>query len=444
MKTNFILCLVLFAMQISYAQDEHKIIFHLGQTQLSDKHKVQLRKIVTDLKDEHSLTIYPLTYDYINRAHFFSNLSDQQSKEIIAYLGGFGLKLLIKKVEIQTEYKGNPVGLVFKRGNTQPSPVDVSTQFPANKDQYITVAEKFEEKASEFFTIWPQKDTVLHAKDGTVLSLLANSLMCEDSVVLELKEYYKLGDYLKDNLMTVSNDELIETGGTIYLDAFNKMNPNETVYINPAIGIGVNFASDKMEMSVFLPESNINPINWLTPSDIISQGTYYAMEVQYDYLGDTMSKKIFDSEEELQAYQEWKEQKIKRQKEKAERIAREQKLIDEKRNNSMFHIYNLGYINCDRFLENETQPLVLKSPVIPQIECFLVIEGIGVLKGRTKGDQIRFLKVPMNKTATLIALSFTHDKSYYYKSTYKAGDEEPNIQMRPVKDEFIQEQLSIL
>lgn len=434
---------------VTLAQQNTEVIsFHVGQTQLSEKQKVQLQKATSSLKEEDRLLISVLTYNYVKRKHVSSFLAPRQAEEIAKYLKGLGFYSKIHKQAAADSAKGGaPVVTVVAShlnmqtltdSDTETEPEESSISEPEEK-QYIALKDKFGEKPSQFFTINPLKDTMLMADEGTVLYVPAGSLMSEDSVVLELKEYYQLGDFLKEDLMTVSNDELIETGGTIYLNAETSKLGSEPVFINPKMGIDVEFSNQKEGMEVFLPEPNVSPINWLTTDQIVSEGTFYAMEIQYDYLGDTLAKKIFDSEEELKAYQNWKideAERLKLQKE-AELKRRE------KRESTLQTIYNLGYINCDRFIEESFQPLVLDAPADAQVECFLVFQDVGVMRGNRLDGKIEFSKVPMNKTATLVAVSFTNEESWYYSSRFTIGSGAPKINLEQKDDDFIQQQIRL-
>lgn len=71
-----------------------------------------------------------------------------------------------------------------------------------------------------------RRDTVITFKQGTVLLIKANSFETESgedlqnsTVELSVGEYYDLGDLLSNNLNTQTENALLETGGTIYIEA---------------------------------------------------------------------------------------------------------------------------------------------------------------------------------------------------------------------------------
>ncbi|UTW64572.1 hypothetical protein KFE98_10665 [bacterium SCSIO 12741] len=78
------------------------------------------------------------------------------------------------------------------------------------------------------FTIQPDRDTILFGQSGTVIFVEANSLEFENGAIpasnieIGLKEYYSLSDMITQNLSTIADEGLLETGGMINL----KINSN--------------------------------------------------------------------------------------------------------------------------------------------------------------------------------------------------------------------------
>ena len=70
-----------------------------------------------------------------------------------------------------------------------------------------------------------QKDTTIVCKEGTKLSIKANSFvnvngdLIKGNIDLNVTEYYKLSDMLLANLSTTSNGEQLETGGMLNIKA---------------------------------------------------------------------------------------------------------------------------------------------------------------------------------------------------------------------------------
>lgn len=73
------------------------------------------------------------------------------------------------------------------------------------------------------FIVDTKKDTLLTCKNGTILYFTSNSFEFEDGskptgkVEISTKEYKSHGDFIKNNLTTMSGDSILETGGMVYV-----------------------------------------------------------------------------------------------------------------------------------------------------------------------------------------------------------------------------------
>ncbi|MGG9960312.1 hypothetical protein [Ferruginibacter sp. SUN106] len=95
------------------------------------------------------------------------------------------------------------------------------------------------QKKQEQFTIDNTKDTTVKCKEGSVLFIPANAFNTKDSVVFEVKEFYKYGDMVANGLTTMSDNKQLVTGGMLYLSAKVK---GKDVQVNP-----------EKEIRVFIP-----------------------------------------------------------------------------------------------------------------------------------------------------------------------------------------------
>lgn len=94
-------------------------------------------------------------------------------------------------------------------------------------NRYITNPGVFApfKKDPQVFTIDAGRDTVLVGKEGTIIDILANSLVDRDGnlargeVQFKLNEYYKKSDMLLAGLHTMSGTTLLESAGMLYLEA---------------------------------------------------------------------------------------------------------------------------------------------------------------------------------------------------------------------------------
>jgi hypothetical protein len=77
----------------------------------------------------------------------------------------------------------------------------------------------------QFYNINTERDTFIICKNGTLLEIKANSFttlnkeLAKGIVKIELKEAYTYADIIANGLQTVSNGNLLETGGMVFLKA---------------------------------------------------------------------------------------------------------------------------------------------------------------------------------------------------------------------------------
>jgi hypothetical protein len=130
-------------------------------------------------------------------------------------------------------------------------------------------------KKGELFTINNLRDTTIKAAEGTVFYIPMNTFNTKDSVVFEVKEFYKYSDMIANGLTTMADDKQLISGGMLSLTA--KVKGNE-VAMNPSKEIRVFIpnltAKDSMEIfegkkketqDFYSKNTNImtqNNINW--------------------------------------------------------------------------------------------------------------------------------------------------------------------------------------
>ncbi len=95
-----------------------------------------------------------------------------------------------------------------------------------NADQLL-LKEYYEKQSvkTQLFSIDQSRDTIITGEQGTRLAIKANCFVDRDNkavqgiVNIKLKECYSIDDMLKENLSTLANDKVLESGGMIYLAA---------------------------------------------------------------------------------------------------------------------------------------------------------------------------------------------------------------------------------
>jgi hypothetical protein len=104
-------------------------------------------------------------------------------------------------------------------------------------------------KKGELFTINNLRDTTIRAAEGTVFFIPMNCFDTKDSVVFEVKEYYKYSDMVANGLTTMADDKQLISGGMLSLSASVK---GKEISLNPTKEIRVFIpnltAKDSMEI----------------------------------------------------------------------------------------------------------------------------------------------------------------------------------------------------
>ncbi|MEY8849360.1 hypothetical protein AB9K26_11120 [Psychroserpens sp. XS_ASV72] len=161
--------------------------------------------------------------------------------------------------------------------------IDESTKTTSSQDTYVTSAvkqtygslsstQKQLQKRAQKIKINTEKDTIITCSEGTVLHIKKESFVNPNTgsivtgpVDLYVTEYYELSDILLAKLSTVSNDQQLETGGMLYIEA---KQGDTSVDVRPNASIDIMFpTSDKKPgMQLFDGQWNDDTINWTLQS----------------------------------------------------------------------------------------------------------------------------------------------------------------------------------
>ncbi len=134
------------------------------------------------------------------------------------------------------------------------------------------IPELFPKPKPQFFTIQPDKDTVLHGIKGTSLyipshAFIRNDGTCPDQkIVFRLDELYSIQDFISTGAYTFCGEKQLVTGGSIYIDATEK--GGEKLNLKKGKSIMVQFNTLKNSnkpMQVFYGEKNPLGVQWKLP-----------------------------------------------------------------------------------------------------------------------------------------------------------------------------------
>lgn len=123
------------------------------------------------------------------------------------------------------------------------------------------------EKPEQTYLIHTGRDTILYGSEGTSIEIPANSFSVETGdatagkLEIKLKEYYQVSDMLLANLSTTSNNQLLETGGMIHLEAFVNGQKCE-LKKGETLEIAFPTKTRKNDMRLFSGQWSNEKINW--------------------------------------------------------------------------------------------------------------------------------------------------------------------------------------
>lgn len=448
------------------AQEQEKkynLLFIPGQTQLTPKQKKEINDIASSINDCQKVILYPLTYDSIyDRLTYAKNAKDQAS-EIATYAKTVGFELLGNPMNFPSTYRGYSVSVILKYNK----PNDTITSVIDDEILSYGLRKHYPEKSSQFFIVDPNEDTLIVGNEGTKLFFSAGSLKSKKKVKIELKEFYSLDDYMKGGIPTVSNGKMIQTGGAIYLNATQNDSGNQQVNIDPDKGVEIDFklGKDDPEMQIFIKDQKSKKMNWILPSKNKMKEDWEMTETIKDADG-VITKKKYTSKEEWEKHLK-EEERLEKEKKEKERIAKEEAILQDKKAkeeaikqekiaakrraiqdkmDSKFTVYNLGYINCDKFLNEPMIQFIIAGDEKINAEYYLLYKDVrGVMTGYVNNKKVSFGSVPKNRQATLIAVSFFEKQAYYFECTIIIGTKTtPKISLKPVDEIFIDKQLALL
>jgi hypothetical protein len=430
-KLSFLLIAAI-ASHLSAQVATHNLLFQKEQIKLSHTQKKDIYELMPNLMDGQSLIIYPVYIDDGNQKLVFSKHADLQAEAIIAFTKTIGFETL-----------GTPRGFPCVHKG-----VSMSANLKYHKSRYLDNGEKpyslqanYPEKESQYFLINPMRDTTIYGKEGTEIHISPTALTSRKLVSIKLKEFYSLADLMINDLSTVSNGEMIQTGGSIFLDA-REHKTEKKVTINPNLGLDIAFTDgrDDPKMEVFIKDPRSARMNWIQPSrTIVTMTKSWSMtETILDpETNEVISSKTYNSEKE------WEDHLNKKAEEKK---TADIVIAKKKANYEKLKVYDMGYINCDRFPDEPKIQFMVAADDSIVAEYFVVFDNVrGVLKGETRGNSVDFGTIPSDKAARLIAVSFQGDKTYFYSQNFIAKNT-PNakVALRPVPKSVVDQQLAML
>ena len=267
------------------------------------------------------------------------------------------------------------------------------------------------------FKIYPDTEQVIYGNQGTVVRFPANCFSTQglgdlNEIEITLCEYYTLEDLLLSGLTTASADRIIETGGTIYIEARYK---KKILHLKTDHPIEIFFPSEMDElkngMKPFEGKSRDGLIDW----DIESNGNVKKI---------IEGTQLFVEEQDVEDSLDWDGEEMFGEGYYAEA------------DGYLMKVGKMGFINCDRFYDFPVKiDLIVSVDSDVKMSYRLVFEDIkSVLPGYEYSPEgsMKFPNLPKGKQAIVIAYSIskkTKQAQFAYASVKL--DKEHKIYLTP-------------
>jgi len=244
------------------------------------------------------------------------------------------------------------------------------------------------------FVIYPDSDQVIYGSQGTVVLFPANCFSTQglgevNEIEITLCEYYTMEDILLSGLTTSSAERIIETGGTVYIEARYK---EKILHLKTDKPIEIFFPSEndplKKGMKSFEGKSKDGLIDW----DLESNGNVRKIKE---------GNQLFVEEKAVEDSSDWD----------SEGGWDEEEGYYAESDGYLMKVAKMGFINCDRFYDFPIKTdLIVSVDTDVKMSYRLVFEDVkSVLPGYEYSPEgsMKFPNLPKGKQAVVIAYSIS-------------------------------------
>ncbi|MEI6817661.1 MAG: OmpA family protein [Bacteroidota bacterium] len=249
---------------------------------------------------------------------------------------------------------------------------------------------------TQFHTIQAIRDNTFKLREGTKITIPKNAFKLSDGSVytgaleLEMAEFYKRSDMIKNKLATTSDRQLLESAGMFYI---NPSDGNKVqVHFDAAATMTVQFAGIRKDsMDVFIGDLSDGKLNWIP---YVPKSVQTVPEIN----SSTNINKL---------------------------------------NEVTFKGGQFGWINCDKFLKfNQKTGLYVNVNDTTDLSICLGFKKYNSLMdygNRNQGVNYTFYNVPIGEEATIIAFKMVGDKVYcVFKDLVISEQSTENLSLAPM------------
>ncbi|HLN52730.1 MAG TPA: hypothetical protein VK212_03410 [Lentimicrobium sp.] len=276
------------------------------------------------------------------------------------------------------------------------------------------------------FLIDNRKDTILIGEKGTQVFIpghLTSAILSDkDTFKVVLKEFYSKSDMILAGLSTTSNGKLLESNGMISLDMY--LNSQKVNDIRKPVSIRFTNSDEITRYSVFSGLPIDMNINWESDTLTKNYHIFYNMVIYgspcyncdygvYAIFSDTVLwKNNYSQIDSIVTFTKSKDTISFYDFRKNQAFQYDQTIQDIQSLEIIFNTSDLGWINCDRFLDfNELTDLQIKSNAKSNPYYFLVFKDINSIMPNITDNG--FSNVPVGQRVFLIGIENIDNKLYF-------------------------------
>lgn len=289
------------------------------------------------------------------------------------------------------------------------------------------------ESKPQIFTIPADKPSVIKGDKGSVWNIDPANLVSADGspvtgeITVRLKELHTVGDFLKNNLQTVTADNrLLASGGTYFIgmEADGKQ-----LKMKEGKSISAEFtklAGEDMQL-FYGNRDSMETMTWRETGNTFATAFDIVEEQQKDTAWMTIDKLRYTFRRPRQASRNLRSRMdeeaidsiisyvdgkpMKEDKEKIEAYTKAKKLY--KNIYQAIEVEELGWINVDRYMKSSLTPLYVTTEGADSnsfTKIYAIFKGVnGVIQGSYFGEEYSFRQIPKGEDIRLIAYSFKND-----------------------------------
>lgn len=267
----------------------------------------------------------------------------------------------------------------------------------------------FKEKEIQSFQLSVNNSCEIEGENGTLISFSKNCFeFSGDSIKIHLIECYSIQSMLNNQLVTqTTNGTTLETDGMIYLCALSENGDTLLLKEDANVEVKMPTIRRKKGIEIFSGNEQDDYVVWnttnvsLVPIEKGNQDNLEAPTIGQAAAPTSSPDSIWKNEEPINS---------------SNGINLDDKIKDNNLLVYSFQISQLGWINCDRYLEGETQELMVTIDEKDKSAVYYMIlkeSNSIVVNSSTTKDHLSFNNIPIGQGVIIVGLRKKNGKLFF-------------------------------